>query len=1194
MTKLLEVFRFELAYQFRRASTLAYFLVVLSMCTALMQVMAGGMRDDGSFNAPFTLVAITVFGSMLALAMMAAFAGDAASRDADLRADSLFYTSAVGKRAYVLGRFLGAFAMSALLLLAFPAGCMIATWMPWVDPSSLGPFVLSAYLRPYLFYALPNAFIATAVLFGAALLTRRATASYAAAALLFFTALICGKLVARRLDAAVAALLDPLGYTTLDALLVSLTPLQKNTFVLALDGALLTNRLLWLGIATTVLAAAYARFRLAHHAVGHEGTTLQPEPQHASPRDTSRKGEQPTQPAVPAARRVFDASTRLRQLRAITMRSFRELHASRAWWIVPLLALLFVLQAPELARNEMGIPGPLTTARLVEFLTSDVSILFTLLIALSAGELVWRERSARMHALAGVTPVPDSLSVTGKYLGLAMMLAAALTIFLVAGLAVQTIYGADRYDLALYLQLLYGLLLPEHLLFAALAMIIHVLVNQKYVANVLIVLAPFTRDVVRRLGVEDNLLLYGNLPRWTHSEIAGFGPVTEARLWLTFYYGGWALLFALATYLFWVRGEERDLRQRFALARRRLTRGAATLGAIALAIVTGAGGFIFYNTHVRQESMTSTRTEQRRAEYERRYGRYASLPQPIVAATKLHVDFYPRRRAATIRGSYRLENRSNATIDAIHVATPGGVEMTTVSFDRPSRLTVSDEDSDYRIYALDRALQPGESLRMHFGLAIETHPFSNYGTPPVVRNGSFLSHRPRNGDHWLPLVGYQAARELDDPFVRKQYGLRERSPYPRLGDVPVGNEQKGYETIEFDAIIGTDAGQIGVAPGTTRRTWTEKGRRYVHYVTEVPISNAWTITSANYAVHRAKWRDVDIEIFHHPTHTANLERMVRGVQASLQYNTRAFGPYPYRQVRLVEHPSHPAVVGMTAHSGLITYAEGSSLIRPEADPRKIDFPFAVVAHEMGHQWWGHQLTPAVVEGAPFLAESLSWYSAMLVVEETLGREHLQRLLAMMRADYMQPHQTRTVPLLRAHDQVDAYRRGPFAMYALREAVGVEPVNRALRNLLSKFPPGRTPYPTSLDFYAELRAVTPTPMHGLLKDLFEEITFWELSATGIDVKPDGKGAYRVTLHVDARKLKGDSTGTERSVPMHDPVEILVYDADGKPLYRASHRLRSAEQAIELTLPRPPAGAVVDPDHELLDRQPADNEVRAGGG
>ena len=1183
MRKTVEVFRFELAYQFRRGSTLAYFLVALGVCTPLMQMMAGGSALDGShFNAPFALTVMVTFGSMLALLFIAAFAGDAATRDADARMDSLFYTSPIGKRAYVAGRFLGAFGMSALLLLTFAIGSVVATWMPWLGPEALGPFRASAYLRPFLLFALPNAFVSTALLFALAAVTRRAIASYAGAALLFFSAVICHKVLAPRMGWSAAKLLDPFGFTTIQELFLSLTPLQKNTFVLAIDGALISNRLLWLAAGLTVVTFAYTRFRLAHEA-GREWTLLKSKPVEPEG-DAGIRTEE-----VPAARRVFDAATRMRQLLAIATRSFAELHASRVWWIVPLLALVFIQAAPELAKLEMGIPGPLTTARLLDFLTGDVSVFFTLLIALSAGELVWRERGARIHALAEVTPVPAWIVATGKFLGLAMMLTATMVIFLLAGVAVQTLVGTDRYDLLLYFQILFGLQLPDYLLTAALAMIVHVLVNQKYVATALVAPLPIARDVFRALGVEDDLLLYGSLPPWTYSDISGFGVSIEPRLWYTAYFGGWALLFALATYLFWVRGDEHGLRQRVALARNRLTRVAAVVAFFALAIIGGAGGYIFCNTHVLIEYVTTAELERRRAEFERRYGRYASLPQPQLAATKLQVDFYPRRRAARVRGTYRLENRGSSRIDTIHVVTSSGAEATGISFDRASRVTLADESLDYRIYALDRALEPGESVRMHFQVAIKPSIFAKYGFPPIVPNGSILMHRPGQANHWIPLVGYQAAREHNNPSVRKKHGLRERSPYPRLGDVPVGNDQRGYEKISLETIIATDAGQVGVAPGALRRTWVENGRRYVHYVTDAPISNAYTILSASYAVHRAKWRGVDIEIFHHPTHTANLERMARSVRASLEYNTREFSPYPYRQIRLVEYPSKPYWLQMTAHSSLITYAEGFSFVRPEDDPRKIDFPFAVVAHEVGHQWWGHRLAPAAVEGAPFLAESLAWYSGMLAVEETYGRDHRKRILAMMRAQYMGPNQPRTVPLLRAVDQMDAYRRGPFAMYALREAVGVEPVNGALRNLLAKFPPDRARYPTTLDFYAELRAATPAPMHGLLRDLFEEITFWNLSAKSIDVEADGKGAYRATLHIDARKLKGDATGTEREVPMNDAIEIGLYDAAGESIYNARHRIRSGAQTIEIIVNRPPARAVLDPDHELLDRKPDDNEV-----
>ena len=92
----------------------------------------------------------------------------------------------------------------------------------------------------------------------------------------------------------------------------------------------------------------------------------------------------------------------------------------------------------------------------------------------------------------------------------------------------------------------------------------------------------------------------------------------------------------------------------------------------------------------------------------------------------------------------------------------------------PADLLTLDERRDYRIYALDRTLLPGESLQMNFGVEIESSVFQSQGTPPVVRNGSFITHRPRDGSTWLPLVGYQVARELDEPALRKKYALRER------------------------------------------------------------------------------------------------------------------------------------------------------------------------------------------------------------------------------------------------------------------------------------------------------------------------------------------------------------------------------------------------------------------------------------
>ena len=123
-------------------------------------------------------------------------------------------------------------------------------------------------------------------------------------------------------------------------------------------------------------------------------------------------------------------------------------------------------------------------------------------------------------------------------------------------------------------------------------------------------------------------------------------------------------------------------------------------------------------------------------------------------------------------------------------------------------------------------------------------------------------------------------------------------------------------------------------------------------------ASEWAFFSADYAVHEERWNDVAIRIFHHPGHTAHLERMVRSVRASLDYYTAQFGPYPYRHLSSSSIPGNGT--GMHAEASMITYAEGFSLWNPKDDPGSLDLPFAVVAHEMAHQW---TVPYALVEGA---------------------------------------------------------------------------------------------------------------------------------------------------------------------------------------------------------------------------------------
>jgi ABC-2 type transport system permease protein len=1206
--KLREIFRFELAVQARRPSTWIYFLVLLGFTLRLATEGYVDIARGGGFffNAPFVIASITLTGSLIGLLVAAAVAGDAGARDIQARIHPLVYTAPLSKTAYLGGRFLAALVLNALLLLAVPIGLLLATLSSGVEPELMGPFRPAAYLGAFFVLALPNAFVATALLFSVAALSRRAMGSYLGAVLLFFTAMLSWEFVARQLGWwTLGKLLDPLGLTALSELSQAWTPAEKSTRLIVLEGSLLANRLLWVGIAVGVLALAYLRFRFAHPVAGgrwsrgarRRDLAMIPAPgvaARAAPID------------VPRVRRTFGRGTRARQALAVAGESFRVIALSWGGLVLAALTAILVVFGPE-SMQHLGVPLLPTTAQMAGFLAIPLTspgdvvwMMVPLLIVFYAGELVWRERDARLSEIADAAPMPEWVPFLGKFLGIVLVLVALNAAMIAGGMLIQALMGWYDFQPGLYLRVLFGMQLVDYVLFALLALVVHVLVDQKYVGHLVVLSLYAFMAFAPALGLGHSLLVYGSDPGWAYSDMRGFGPFVAPWAWFKLYWAAWALLLAVAARLLWVRGREGGMRPRLRTARRRFTRPVAGVVAVAAGLVLGLGGFLFYNTNVLNAYETPAEGLERRAAYERRYGRFAGIPQPLVTGTRLHAEIHPDRRMVEIRGSHRLVNRTSVAIDSIHVAIDGEVRTGAVGFDRPAARVLADEALGHRIYALRTPLHPGDSLRMDFTVRFAPRGFPDRGVDASVAESA--TYAPVSA--WVPAVGYQRKREVDEPAERRMHGLAARPAVRSLHDAAARMDVADVEQIAFEAVVGTDAGQTALAPGRLRRTWTEGGRRWFHYATDAPIRNEYALFSADYAVRRARWtpksgggEPVEMQVYHHPGHAWNVDRMIHGLRAALDYHTVRYGPYPQGQIRLVERPGD----GNSLHASPVNmwYQEGFAVFNSGNDPREVDFPFAVVAHEVAHTWWGSQVTPAFVEGGGVLSEGLAWYTAYGVVEATYGPEHLRRLLGMMREVYRMPRARGAVPLLRGSDSFQFYRKGPFAMYALREYVGEARIDAALRSLLRKHPPGAPPLPTTLDLYRELRAVTPDSLRPLLHDLFAANTFWELQAERATAAPAADGTWRVTLDVRARKVTVDTAGVETVVRMDDLVEVGVYAAGkdgepGAPLYRRMHRVRAGAQRITVTVRGEPARAGVDPRSLLIDMEPDDNVVEVGRG
>jgi ABC-2 type transport system permease protein len=1197
--KLREILRFEFVYQARRVRTWLYFVLLLVVAYLLTKSGIDGARDGSSLaNSPSDIAITTVICNALWMLTATAVAGSAAARDVQTRMDPLVYTTPISKADYLGGRFLAAFMLNASILLMVPAGIVLALLVPGAEPGILGPFRPAAYLSAYLVLALPTAFVVTAIQFSLAVRSRRAAVSYVGSALLLVTAsIVSGALINLLQMPTLGKLLDPVGFISVVGVVSKAwTPIEKNTLLIGMQGSMLANRVLWIGIGLGVLALTCLRFRFGHHAAKAGWWTRL-----RARRAGRRRQSQETRTPVPLVRHSavreggFGFATHARQTFAIAWMSFWTIAKSPAGRVLCAVPILVALAMPALV-HFMGVPFLPKTAQVLTFLTAPVAdnprvpwVLIPLLTVYYTGELVWRERDAGLSQMVDTTPVPEWGFFLGKLLGFGLVLAMWMALLAAAGVLGQARMGYFGFEIGLYLRILFGIQLIDYLLFAVLVLTVHAVVNQKQVGYLVAVIAYGVIAVASRLGIEHRLLVYGSAPGWTYSDMRGFGASLGPWAWFKLYWAAWALLLAVTARLLWARGTERGPGSRLRLARQRFAGATAGMAAAGVTLLISVGGFVFYNTNVLHAYVTTADRTERGAEYERRYGRYAGIPQPRLTTAALRVEIYPERREADVRGTYGLVNDRDIAIESIHLATARQVDTRAVSFDRPIARVAEDADLSYRIYTLAQPLQPGETVQLTFEVHGAPHGFRNDGVDAsIVANGTHFTNLD-----WLPAIGYQRNRELGAPGVRRRYGLAPRPASLSLDDGEARRIRVGGDPVTVDTIVGTSADQTALAPGTLRRTWTEGGRRYFQYVTDVPVNNQYGVFSARYAQQEEQWtpstgpgQAVAIQIFHHPAHTVTLGRMVASVRASLDHYTRDYGPYPYSYLRLIESP---ALMGVRTDAATVEYGEGFALLNPGDGPQDVDVVFAVVAHGVARGWWGMQVVPADVAGAGLLGVTLETYSAMRVLEDTRGPEQLRRYLGLMRFADETARPRAAPPLLRAIGPLAFSRQGPFALYALREYIGKEQVDEALRRLLEKYRSGAPPLPTSRDLYRELQAVTPESLQYLLHDLFEKNTFWEIEAQRAAARQTADGAWQVTLDVQARKVVVDEAGVSTDVPMDDWIEIGIY-GDGAP-YLQRHRVRSGKQTITVTVPHKPSRAGIDPRHLLSDYGDTDPNIKA---
>ncbi len=1190
-----EFFRFDLRYQLRQP--VLWVLTLPLMAAAFLTAGSSSFRLGGGIgnvhlNAPVVVANQLAVLSMIAMLLVAVFIAGAVLRDSDAGIADLLYATPMRKRDYLGGRFMAGYAacllVFVLVVLAMVLGCATSS----ADPERLGPVWAAPYLWSFAVFIVPNLLFVAALLMLLAVAARSMLMVYVGVLGFFVLWAMAGLLASRPAGAAVAALLDPFGVRALSQATRYYSGAEMNTRLPSVSGLLLINRLLWSALALALLAATIRLFKPQRAGTGARWNG-------AFARMVRRLAPQtPAASALPAARAQwrpvaprFGAAAAWRQFWALLRFDVAGVLRSVPFLVMLLLALAnFIVNVSVGGMRFLSVPYPLTRLMLDE-LGDGVNFVLSIVLLFYSGELAFKDRQARIADLSEALPVPGWLPLLSKCGALVAVIAAFLGAGVLAAIATQAVKGGAPLEPLLYLQ---GTLLNAgyFVLLAVALLAIQVLVNHKFIGYALSILLVWLDPLLGALGLEHRLYRYAALPRLVYSDLNGYGGLVAGWLWFALYWALCAAALLIVAQAFQQPARAAGWRQRGARAAGRLRGVGGWALAASLAGFAATGGWIYYNTNVLNRYQSSVELLDERAGYEKLYRRYQGLPQPGIAAIKADVAIYPAQRRLAIRGSYRLTNRGATPIATLLLQTDTAA-VTSFPHLPPYSAIVDDQRFGVQAIKLKTALAPGAAIDLDFVVDVRHDGFTNSGKADGLNlNGTYFTI-----ENYFPHLGYNPSLEIEDRGERRRRGLGEPHGMPDLDDprAHYSNYWKQWgidaDFVDFDTTVSTSADQTAIAPGTLQRSWEQDGRRYFHYRMERPVLPFFSFQSGRWQVRKARADGVAIEVDYDARHAWNIDSMAAGARQALRYYAAQFGPYPDRQLRIVEFPLYQPYA--RSFPGLIPFSESLGFISDLRDPEDVDHVFYITAHEVAHQWWGDQVIAANVQGSGMLTESLAEYSALMVMERQFGAGKVRHILRFDLDAYLSGRGKELGeerPLYRSENQAYIeYRKGSLVFYRLRDEIGEAALNRALKALLDRHRYRSTPYATSRDLLAFIRAETPAGKQALVTDLFERIVLYDNRMAAADARRRADGRWDVTLKLRLAKLETDGKGRETQRAYDEPVEVAVYAGGStrRELYRGKHLLQAGDATVTVTVDQRPAEAAVDPRQLLIDRNLADN-------
>ena len=1177
----------ELKYSFKQPMLYLFFLIVFLLvfgASVTDNVTIGGSIGNVYRNAPNVITIFSLIMGMFGLLFAAAFFNNSALRDHKNNFHEIIFSKPIDKFGYFMGKFSASLLLSTIPLtgvfFGIIIGSKIAPLMGWIEPDRFGPFYLETFINNYFIFILPNMFIGGAIIYSLAQEFKNTMISFVGAMLILVGFSIAGELSSDIDNETIAALVDTFGIGTYNITSKYYTPLEKNTLSPSFSGLILYNRLIWAGFASIILIASYRRFSF----MKRKNKKIKSE-------INDSNQEILNTPKLTPKVQINSNSTYL-HFKSFFKLNMNSIYKHVTFRILFAFSMIQLIAGLASGYEYFGLKSYPLTYFMVDHIAGSSGLFVLIILVFFSGELVWRDRDVNVNEVIDSTPHSTLIPLFAKTLSLFSLSIVIHFILVIIAIIYQLINGYSNIELSLYFKDYLYNMFPVYLTMCATLVSIQVIVNHKYLGYMVSVILLLGFDIILLImDVNSNMLSIGSSPYMIYSDLNGFGPSNIGVFWFNLYWVLFASFLLTLSGMVWNRGTQKTFKERL-----KSIKGNTSKSYSIIVLANGflwvlSASFVFYNTQILNTYKSSDEYEKLAVDYEKKYKKFENLPFPKIIDAKYNIDIFPIKKKADVLALLTVYNNHVIPIDSILLNINKQWDL---SFNFPNASIISkNDDHGVHFYKIDPPMLPGDTVVVEIKNKFITKGFSNGGeTTSIVKNGSFL-----NNFEILANIGYDSNKEIGDKNKRKKLGLPPKERMPEL-EINCGpNCDKNYLTAGFsdyinvESIISTSNDQIAIAPGSLIKKWKENNRNYYQYKLDHPSQNFYSFISANYQVAKRKWEDVDIEIYYDSKHSVNIEMMLDAVERSLEYYTQNFGPYYHNQARIIEFPRFSTFA--QAFPGTMPYSESFGFIidlEDEEDNNVID---AVIAHEMAHQWWAHQLVGADMQGGTFLSEAFSEYSSLMTLKNLSKTSMKMRDFTKYDHDrYLRGRSgelEKELPIYKVENQgYIHYGKGSVILYALQDYIGEEKVNNAMKEFLEIYR-YKTPYPTSLNFLEILESKVPDSLNYLIDDWFKEITLYDNRLKSAIAKQLDNGKYEVNIEIEASKIKADSIGNERKVSLNEWIDIGVFsDSDEKNLiYQKRVKIIDSLMSFTMIVDSLPVKAAIDPRHILIDRVFDDN-------